>query len=415
MWKTEVVSLPLVYHEFKGPSRIGAISAFHSVTLAADGAQHQITGPTLGSMRDAEVDGLASTTADGDDADANDDEDGVAFASTTFVAAATVNVQSAPGGAKLDAWIDFNGDGSFDGPGEQIASSLTVAEGDNLVSYVIPDGTVPGETYARFRLSSTGGLAPTGMASDGEVEDYVVTVIPVDTPYYQHTESFAVGYGVVGEGSLPAEIGEDYLVRGSKVYYRQGNEWYVTDASHVETPAEEGNYRTTIEGDTLVIQQLVDGEWLAAGEWTLPDDPGRYDIRFTRVDGDTIAVMARDPGAPWKEDDFSNVYLIEQVDGVWQAVYTIRRAYIDQFEFKNGTLGISLSGFYYDGGPSHDVLASGYVALVRKFEGEWIRTTHAAEVFDQLSHVIPDYDDGFGTGCIRWRNACRWHRRGVFD
>ena len=49
------------------------------------------------------------------------------FGSTIMVgqldASVTVNVQNAPGGAKLDAWIDFNGDGSWGGPFEQIADS----------------------------------------------------------------------------------------------------------------------------------------------------------------------------------------------------------------------------------------------------------------------------------------------------
>ena len=42
-------------------------------------------------------------------------------------------------------------------------------------------GAAAGDTYARFRLSSTGALTPTGPANDGEVEDYKVLVqAPVD-------------------------------------------------------------------------------------------------------------------------------------------------------------------------------------------------------------------------------------------
>ena len=33
-----------------------------------------------------------------------------------------------------------------------------------------------GNTFARLRLSSAGGLLPTGPANDGEVEDYIVTI-----------------------------------------------------------------------------------------------------------------------------------------------------------------------------------------------------------------------------------------------
>jgi hypothetical protein len=40
--------------------------------------------------------------------------------------------------------------------------------------------SVPGATFARFHLSTAGGTAPTGWSADGEVEDYIVTIKPVD-------------------------------------------------------------------------------------------------------------------------------------------------------------------------------------------------------------------------------------------
>ncbi|MBI1371777.1 MAG: LEPR-XLL domain-containing protein, partial [Phycisphaera sp.] len=85
-------------------------------TLAADGgAEHTIGTLMLGSSVDGESDGVPSANADGD----GGDEDGVTFGSLQvgqLDATVTVNVQGAAG--KLDAWIDFNGDGSFGGPGE---------------------------------------------------------------------------------------------------------------------------------------------------------------------------------------------------------------------------------------------------------------------------------------------------------
>ena len=77
---------------------------------------------------DSETEGQPSADALGD----GDDEDGVTSGSTIMVgqldASMTVNVQNAPSGAKLDAWIDFNADGSWGGPWEQIANNLAVAE-----------------------------------------------------------------------------------------------------------------------------------------------------------------------------------------------------------------------------------------------------------------------------------------------
>ncbi len=147
---------------------------------ASDGARHLAGGPTLGSVRDLEANGVPSAGADGDDnAGVPDDEDGVVFGSVQvgrLGATATVTVASAPAGARLDAWIDFNGDGSWGGADERIADGLLLLGGTNTIGFDVPSGAVPGETYARFRLSTEGVSAPAGAATDGEVEDYRVTI-----------------------------------------------------------------------------------------------------------------------------------------------------------------------------------------------------------------------------------------------
>ena len=48
--------------------------------------------------------------------------------------------------------------------------------GTAFADFVVPFDTLLGPTVARFRVSSAGGLGPTGPALDGEVEDYVVTI-----------------------------------------------------------------------------------------------------------------------------------------------------------------------------------------------------------------------------------------------
>ncbi|HEX6833564.1 MAG TPA: GEVED domain-containing protein, partial [Rudaea sp.] len=83
-------------------------------------------------------------------------------------------VASAAG--KLDAWIDFDHNGTFDA-GEKIFASTALTAGSNALTFAVPCGAVGGQTYARFRLSSAGGLGPAGIASDGEVEDYAIAVI----------------------------------------------------------------------------------------------------------------------------------------------------------------------------------------------------------------------------------------------
>ena len=91
-------------------------------------------------------------------------------------AVVTVDVQKA--GGKLDAWVDFNGDGSWHGPGEQIFDSVSVGVGVHDLTFDVPAWAASGTTFARFRLSTAGGLNVTGEAADGEVEDYQVTIAP---------------------------------------------------------------------------------------------------------------------------------------------------------------------------------------------------------------------------------------------
>ena len=67
------------------------------------------------------------------------------------------------------AWLD---------PGEQIAVSAPVTPGLNQIVFTVPAGLAAGPTFARVRFSSAGGLAPTGPAADGEVEDYLVQILP---------------------------------------------------------------------------------------------------------------------------------------------------------------------------------------------------------------------------------------------
>ena len=61
-------------------------------------------------------------------------------------ATATINVQGASG--QLDAWIDFDGDGSWGGLDEQIFDSVGVATGDNVFMFDVPSWAV-GRHYLR--------------------------------------------------------------------------------------------------------------------------------------------------------------------------------------------------------------------------------------------------------------------------
>ena len=162
------------------------------VTLLEDnGPSHPILpgfflGPPVsagGAGIDSELDGF-QTPLDplvSDDATGVDDEDGVVFLDSIAPGhasrvAVTVTTSTFQGGY-LQGFIDFEGDGDFTGPGEQIATDLFVTEGVHEITFNTPATAVPGLTQARFRLSHQRGLGSTGPALDGEVEDHRVGIL----------------------------------------------------------------------------------------------------------------------------------------------------------------------------------------------------------------------------------------------
>jgi arylsulfatase A-like enzyme len=159
-------------------------SATYHTLKVHDGARHRLVGPYFGGSppghahRDADPDGMPSPNADGDNVgDGNNDEAGVRVLDPLIPGSTTVGVEiNAPLGGRVDAWIDFDGNHSWADPGEQIFTSLAVPAGVSVHVISVPAGATPGDTHARFRISTAGGLSDYGYAPDGEDEDYKVTV-----------------------------------------------------------------------------------------------------------------------------------------------------------------------------------------------------------------------------------------------
>ncbi len=186
----------------------------YPVTLAQDGARHTVGELFLGSLIDVESDGQPTAAADGDDNSGDADDDGVFVIASLVATGASSTVSSfavtASAAGKLDAWIDFDQSGSWEA-GEQIFNSVDVAAGLNVLSFTIPAAATPGDTGARYRISSAGGLAPTGAAADGEVEDYIATIVDgdvagdaaaeIDPPLSGTLDVFAEGNDVVVRSS----------------------------------------------------------------------------------------------------------------------------------------------------------------------------------------------------------------------
>jgi hypothetical protein len=53
---------------------------------------------------------------------------------------------------------------------------LSLSKQLGIGTFPVPASAAPGPTFARFRFSSAGGLSYTGLAPDGEVEDYYVII-----------------------------------------------------------------------------------------------------------------------------------------------------------------------------------------------------------------------------------------------
>ncbi|MFH1853016.1 MAG: GEVED domain-containing protein, partial [Candidatus Neomarinimicrobiota bacterium] len=157
-------------------------------TLAAsNGALHPIIqGMYLGVWADGELDGQPSVTALMDDnTGIPDDEDGVVITSLV-TPGSSVNVKviaTMPG--FLDTWVDWNLDGDWADPGENVFIAQPLSPGVNYLVMAVPASAATGTTYSRWRYSSAGGLMWYGPGPDGEVEDYRVTIgdpIPPQSP-----------------------------------------------------------------------------------------------------------------------------------------------------------------------------------------------------------------------------------------
>lgn len=132
---------------------------------------------------------LFSSGANGDNNDNINDEDGLITTNYEESCDGTIleipnseiNIVNITGStAKIHAWIDFDQNGIFDAGEYAVADVLngTTNPQSDLV-FSLPSGFVTGSKYMRLRLSTDSavdGLTPFGVAVDGEVEDYVVTI-----------------------------------------------------------------------------------------------------------------------------------------------------------------------------------------------------------------------------------------------
>ncbi|MEM6980007.1 MAG: tandem-95 repeat protein [Planctomycetota bacterium] len=274
-----------------------------------------------------------------------DDEDGVRFSSERNPVGifdrgvwTPIDVELS-GTGFLEAWIDFNADGDWDDPGELIisgdeslltqanatiigllkpdeletaiftpadiaaAARFAIAEGESEIRtffITVPD-TAPdtnGDTYARFRVSTSGTGSPTGLALSGEVEDYLVSVtgsMPTQVP--QVASGTTRSYSVFEDSLLDAGDEDGTSVSGpiddGLLVGLVGNgDLQIFDG-------DVGTRTLTVRGDTIVdgqVEQIPVGELTVNSNGTFQfrpatdfNGPVSFSVRVQDVDTGLVA------------------------------------------------------------------------------------------------------------------------------
>ncbi len=297
----------------------GDAPAAYAVLAVDNGASHVVGALTLGVAIDAESDGQPSVNADGD----GSDDDGVAELASVIAVSDASTISSflvtASATGRVDAWIDFNENGVWTDAGEQIANDVVVGSGENTFSYVVPSGTSAGDKVVRFRLSSAGGLAPTGDAADGEVEDMLLAIADGAVPAAVTVEMNSAATSIeVNAGVLTISDGVSDLfaaplasVDTLAVNGRAANDLVTLDfetgpANGMNLDGDGGDNALVVSGTTVDLTssgtlvainfQTIDASSGAASQIVLDGpsvaalSPASKMLRVTAGDGDVVVV-----------------------------------------------------------------------------------------------------------------------------
>ena len=287
--------------------------------LASNGPRHTVlltNNPTLGATVDSEADGQPTASHSGDDAN-GDDEDGVVIGGALVPGTTdTITITTGATGGLVNAWIDWNMDGDMADAGEQIATDLAVGAGAaEDVTVAVPVGVASGTSCLRVRISSAGGLAPTGAAPDGEVEDHAVALGMEDpriglakevrTIDRESPRRVLVTFDLLLEnlGNVPlSDVGVTTDLATAFADAASFEVVSVLSASLVVEPAFDG---------AAVLDLLASGNSLASGETAMIElvvaidpgtNPGPYEcssiVRGTSPGGDMPTDMSQDGGDP---------------------------------------------------------------------------------------------------------------------
>lgn len=199
---------------------------------SSNGANHKIVSPPicLGSALDDEQDGQPSSDANGD----GTDEDGIVFSGPLVYGSVGSFTVTATGSGTLNAWFDFNGNGSWSDYGEHVYSEEFLSNETKTLNVWIPTDDSPYtiDTYARFRFTSGDCFSYTGTAKDGEVEDYRIKLIQYDwgdapSDYPTYSANNGARHMVVPGMYLGGSV--DYEQDGRASSWALGDDYFKSD------------------------------------------------------------------------------------------------------------------------------------------------------------------------------------------
>ena len=148
-------------------------------SLAANNGPRHIISPDLrlGATNTLEADAQQNANADGDV------DDGLTLAGNeNWAPGLTLNIpfsatNTTGATAYLEGWIDWNGDGDFGDVGEMVVDMDDGIAFPMALSITVPTDAIQNQKIGfRLRISTTNNMTPYGEISDGEVEDYMITV-----------------------------------------------------------------------------------------------------------------------------------------------------------------------------------------------------------------------------------------------
>ena len=154
---------------------------------------------------DWENNGQPNADASGDGAD----EDGIGFVDPLVAGQTCVHrcLSRIPAVACWISSLTLMHSGGFGNNANEVFSAVLTG-GTKAISLDVPADAVVGTTFARFRLSSAGGLAATGAATDGEVEDYTVECTA------PARRAISVTHRIPIYGTLRADFGPSHVIGG---------------------------------------------------------------------------------------------------------------------------------------------------------------------------------------------------------